>query len=532
MPATQQIIDYGATANDGTGDPLRDAFIKTDQNFSNIWAAGPVGSNITITDNTIVVDDTNGNLILMPNGIGVIESRNSVIPRFNNVYNLGTADLKWNNIHATRIAAKDMTLSGNLTVAGDIIETGNTVTESLTLQLAALATSNVQANGAGIIIGANGNIATFLYDSDSNQWQTNILISTDSLAAADTTGSIQFNNDGKFAGSANLQYDDLTSTLTVGNIVNIGTNVSVTGANLQIAGTDSILVPVGNTDQRPGGVTGMVRFNTTLDTLEFYDSTNWVPAKTEFTVIANDQFNGDGTTTEFVLSQPTTTDNVIVSINGIIQIPINSYSVSYAVLIFTEAPSPLDIIDVRILTTTVSVGQLGSGSAKISADPMASQIDITGSLIPSANATANIGSTSKYFNRVYAVSTSAVYSDLAEMYAADAAYPPGTVLSFGGTAEVTESNVDADQRVAGVVSTAPSYLMNSTLSGDNVVALALTGRVPTRVTGSVSKGDMMVSNGDGRARAEKNPRMGTVIGKALANFNGADGVIEVVVGRL
>jgi hypothetical protein len=43
---------------------------------------------------------------------------------------------------------------------------------------------------------------------------------------------------------------------------------------------------------------------------------------------------------------------------------------------------------------------------------------------------------------------------------------------------------------------------------------------------------MMVSAGHGRARAEANPRIGSVIGKALENFNGDSGVIEVVVGRL
>ena len=60
---TQQIINYGATANDGTGDPLRTAFIKTDDNFDNVWLAGPVGSNITISNNTIQSNNTNGNII-------------------------------------------------------------------------------------------------------------------------------------------------------------------------------------------------------------------------------------------------------------------------------------------------------------------------------------------------------------------------------------------------------------------------------------------------------------------------------------
>jgi hypothetical protein len=73
--------------------------------------------------------------------------------------------------------------------------------------------------------------------------------------------------------------------------------------------------------------------------------------------------------------------------------------------------------------------------------------------------------------------------------------------------------------------------MNAGLEADYVATVALTGRVPTRVTGTVRKGDLMVSAGNGVARAEADPRVGTVIGKALENHEGTEGVIEVVVGR-
>jgi hypothetical protein len=72
-------------------------------------------------------------------------------------------------------------------------------------------------------------------------------------------------------------------------------------------------------------------------------------------------------------------------------------------------------------------------------------------------------------------------------------------------------------------------MMNSDADG---LYIALVGRVPTKVTGPVRKGQMMVSNGDGTARGENNPIMGSVIGQALENFSDGVGVIEVVVGRL
>jgi hypothetical protein len=147
------------------------------------------------------------------------------------------------------------------------------------------------------------------------------------------------------------------------------------------------------------------------------------------------------------------------------------------------------------------------------------------------NAVGNIGQTDNRFNTVFATATSALYADLAEKYVADAEYAPGTVLVFGGSTEVTVDATDADRRVAGVVSTNPAYIMNDGLSADHVATVALTGRVPCLVTGLIRKGDLMVTAGLGRARAEADPRVGTVIGKALEDFDGESGTIEVVVGR-
>jgi hypothetical protein len=145
--------------------------------------------------------------------------------------------------------------------------------------------------------------------------------------------------------------------------------------------------------------------------------------------------------------------------------------------------------------------------------------------------TGNIGQSNNSFNTIFAKATSAQYADVAERYLSDADYEPGTVLHFGGDYEVSQCNADACTRVAGVVSTNPAYIMNDSLVGEHVVELALLGRVPCKVEGTVQRGDMMVSAGNGRARAEANPKLGSVIGKALENFNGDVGVIEVVVGR-
>ena len=120
---------------------------------------------------------------------------------------------------------------------------------------------------------------------------------------------------------------------------------------------------------------------------------------------------------------------------------------------------------------------------------------------------------------------------MAEKYVADADYESGTVLEFGGEYEVTLAS-DNTNKIAGVVSTQPAFRMNDELVADHAVMIALQGRVPCKVQGSISKGDMLVSAGNGRARSTNDPKFGTVIGKALEEHEGNDGIIEVVVGRL
>ena len=152
-----------------------------------------------------------------------------------------------------------------------------------------------------------------------------------------------------------------------------------------------------------------------------------------------------------------------------------------------------------------------------------------------ANGVGNIGTSSTYFNTAFVKATSAQYADLAEMYVADADYAPGTVLEFGGEYEVTATTESHSTRVAGIVSTNPSYLMNATLAGDSVVAVALTGRVPCQVVGTIKKGDRLVASdikGVATVLDKSKYEPGCIIGKALEAYNSSEvGTIEVAVGR-
>jgi hypothetical protein len=205
--------------------------------------------------------------------------------------------------------------------------------------------------------------------------------------------------------------------------------------------------------------------------------------------------------------------------NGII------YTYSSALTVWALTTSTTGSISANAVTATANI----QGGNLITTGTMS----ITGNIVATgANAVANIGSATTYFNTVHAKSTSSQYADLAEWYEADADYPPGTVLIFGGNSSVTIATGLNDVRVAGVVSTNPAHIMNSGLKAPHTAALALTGRVPTLVVGPVAKGDMMVTAGGGRAKACATPVMGAVIGKAVQDHPGGPGTIEIVVGRL
>lgn len=99
-------------------------------------------------------------------------------------------------------------------------------------------------------------------------------------------------------------------------------------------------------------------------------------------------------------------------------------------------------------------------------------------------------------NLFQGTATSARYADLAEKYLTDDEYDAGTVMSVGGLMEVTASS-EGDKAI-GVISKSPAFMMNSHLSGGQFVALK--GRVPVKVTGTVAKGDRLIAAADGTAK--------------------------------
>jgi hypothetical protein len=149
------------------------------------------------------------------------------------------------------------------------------------------------------------------------------------------------------------------------------------------------------------------------------------------------------------------------------------------------------------------------------------------------NGVGNIGTSNNYFNTIFAQATSAQYADVAERFEADTLILPGTVVELGGAAEITSSMQELSENVFGVISTRAAYLMNSGAGSDQThPPVAMTGRVPVRVRGTVRKGDRLVSAGNGLARSAQ-PGEATafnVIGRALRDkLDSAEGMVESIV---
>jgi hypothetical protein len=159
----------------------------------------------------------------------------------------------------------------------------------------------------------------------------------------------------------------------------------------------------------------------------------------------------------------------------------------------------------------------------------------SGTITPSSDNSIDLGSGSLRYNEVYAVTfqgtaSSAQFADLAEKYESDEELEAGTVVCFGGEKEITACEQEAHHSVAGVISTDPAYMMNAGAEGQYV---ALTGRVPTKVTGPVAKGDLLVSSSvKGHAKADNNAQAGRIIGKAVGSNEAGESVIEVLVNMM
>jgi hypothetical protein len=153
------------------------------------------------------------------------------------------------------------------------------------------------------------------------------------------------------AGTAVLGNLTISNTTISSSLANATITLQPTGTGLvSINTTTGLILPVGNTDQRPSPASaGTTRFNSTTGLIEVYNGNAWASTSQ---AVTNQTLNGDGSTATFTLDRSTTTAAVLVMLNGITQIPDQAYAMApspSANLVFTQAPSTSDVIDIRFL---------------------------------------------------------------------------------------------------------------------------------------------------------------------------------------
>jgi hypothetical protein len=521
-----------------------------------------IGDRVQNGTSQFDIQTANGNANITINGNsnvavfseGALTMKGNILPSANITYNLGSSTQRWND----------------LWLANSTIYIGNA-------QLSANATALILTNPAGgqtVLAGATAGITGATVSATGNITGGNILtgglisatgnVTGGNLSGTNIVGTLTTASQTNITAVGTLGSLTVTGNATGGNILTgglISATGNVTGGNIRtgnITITGDLISSLGDTitiDPYNIGNTGHVIINgnlqvngTTTTINSNVVSTNDLTVNYANNAINSAAANGGGIEVgpiggAFITWLYNSTSNVWVSSLGISAVGnITGGNVlgGANVNATTHTGTTVSVtgnVDAGNLRTGGLISATGAitGAAITGSSLTVSTGTITGGNIVNANGNGigNIGSSSVYFNTVFAKATSAQYADLAENYRADAAYEPGTVLEFGGDEEVTISTTDSSKRVAGVVSTNPAYLMNAGLGGTHIAAVALTGRVPVKVAGPVAKGDLMVSNGNGRARAcmDAVPVVGTILGKSLENFTGGEGTIEVVIGK-
>ena len=239
---TQQIIDVGAAVNDGTGESLRTAFEAVNNNFSQVWSAGPVDSNVVIANNTISINGTNGNLILQGNGIGNIVTNSSVRPSVDAVFDLGNPSYRYDTVYAAYFQGNGAGLTGITVSAGSQILNANSNVKIADINGPVTVSVNGTANVAtfranGLSVGGNISVSTGNYFIGNGALLTGIQTSTDRIFNGNSNVAIGSSNGNatiSVGGISNVVVVSQTGLTAVGN---------VTGGNLQATGN----IYIGNT---------------------------------------------------------------------------------------------------------------------------------------------------------------------------------------------------------------------------------------------------------------------------------------------
>ena len=486
---------------------------------ANVLIITSTGANIAGTLNNGTGNANLGNVgatnVVATNLTGTLQTATQT-----GITSLGTLDtlsVTGNITGGNLLINTDAVITGNLTVQGNTTTINSNVitTNDLNITVGNNQSTGSALNNAGIDVG-NNNLATWRFNNATTSWQSNIAV------MPTANGTLTLGGTSNYWGAAYVATLTATGNANVGNL-GATTVVATTLTGTLSTAAQTNITSVGTLDSLSvtGNITGG-NVNATLNgsgaNITSISATNISSGTLAQARLANASVTLGSTA--LTLGSTVTTVAGLTSVTSTTFVGALTGAATTAGTVTTAAQGNITSVGTLTALTVSGAITVNSGAA------------VTAIVNGATTGVGNIGSSTVAFNTVFAKATTAQYADLAEKYTADAKYAPGTVVMFGGNNEVTVATEDSTTKIAGVISTNPGFIMNEGLESAFIAVVALQGRVPCQVVGPVRKGDMMVAAGNGAARAENNPKLGTVIGKSLEDSDLESNTIEVAVGRL
>jgi hypothetical protein len=384
------------------------------------------------------------------------------------------------------------------------------------------ASTNKITGGATAAPSADGDFSNKKYVDDSiaaisttaiNQGNSNVTV-TDS-----GTGAITISADGtetmNMAAAATTITASGAINLTAGSDVVVPANVGITfGTGEKIEGDNTDLTVTSG---------GALNLTATTDVV--------VPANVGITFGSGEKIEGDNTDLTITSGgQINLSSGNTVAVTGALTVTgdltVNGTTTTVATSNTTIADNMIELNtgisassnDAGII---IERGSTGNNAAIIwdeSTDTFAMGLTTSTAADKSGGITVSVGT---LVANLTGTATAAQYSDVAERFASDSAYTPGTVVALGGAEEITQVNEEGSDEVFGVISSTKqaAFMMNGGAGNDDTHPyIAMTGRVNVKVIGSVSKGDRLISAsvpGYAKAAIKSECTAFNVIGRAL-----------------